>query len=436
MHCLQAAKKILNDNHRGGYTIPSARLYPFQWNWDSGFIALGYSYYNPSFAMDEIRYMFKGQWANGLLPHIVFHQPNDNYFPGPAVWGTEGIANNESGVPVSGITQPPVFGFIVDKMHAILKDKEPGWIDFLKEIFPKIVHFHRYLYEQRDPNQEGLVYIQHNWESGNDNSPRWDEVFARMDVSNARDVSALRKDIKNVDAAERPTNENYKQYIYLVDLFRSCKYDDQQIQAQCPFLIQDVLMNALLVASNNGLINIGKIIGVDVSEIEAWNEKTKKAINEKFWDEATGFYYSYDMRSEKRIMNKSVSGFLPLFAGVASAEQADKLMQHLTHSFVKNNHWLLCPSSAVDEDSFDAVKYWRGPVWINTNWMLYHGLKDYGFADLAAKVKADAIYLVENHGMYEYFDARPEAEGGLKNRGIGADLFSWTAALYIDFIHA
>lgn len=429
------AKEVLIANWRDGYTIPSARLYPFQWNWDSGFIALGLAHFDPGKAMEEIRYMFKGQWANGMLPHIVFHQHNDKYFPGPDQWGTEHVAATQTKVPVSGITQPPVFGFILEKMHFLLKDKQPGWMDFLREMFPKVVASHRYLYEKRDPKNEGLVYIEHNWESGTDNSPIWDDILDNIDVSNARDVSALRQDNKKVDAEERPTNANYNRYMLIVDTLRECNYDDKIIAEKCPFLVQDVLFNSLLVKSNTSLIALGNLLSIDVSEIEAWNKKTIGAINKKFWDETTGFYYAYDLRNEKSINIKVSSGFAPLFAGISNKQQADKLVTHLTGSFIKNNDWLLCPSCAADEASFNAVKYWRGPAWININWLLHEGLIAYGYNELAARLKKDTIYLVENHGMYEYFDARPENENALAKRGIGADLFSWTAALYLDLIY-
>src|SRR5829696_8275996 len=104
------ARKILLDNNRGGYTIPSPKLYPFQWSWDSGFIALGLSYFDVQKAYDEIRYMFRGQWSNGMLPHINFHHVDPNYFPGPDVWGTRECPWAPRDLATSGITQPPVFG--------------------------------------------------------------------------------------------------------------------------------------------------------------------------------------------------------------------------------------------------------------------------------------------------------------------------------------
>jgi glycogen debranching enzyme len=422
---------ILDNNWRDGYTIPSARLYPFQWNWDAGFIALGLSYYAPEKAMEELRSMFKGQWKNGMLPHIVFHKQNDNYFPGPDVWALHKTKNAPLDLPTSGITQPPVFGFILEMMHEHMSSHE-GWLNFLEEIYPKVYASHKYLYDHRDPLNEGLVYIQHNWESGTDNSPIWDEIFENMDVSNARDVSHLRKDNKNVDASERPTNENYKRYINLIDIFVECNYDDNQIFNKSPFIVQDVLFNSMLVKSNSSLIKIGKLLNKDVSEIVAWNEKSIKSINDKFWDEKTGFYYAFDLKSNKRIPIKVSSGFMPLFAEACTANQASLLVNQLDHSFQKTKDWYACASCAFDEPAFNPVKYWRGPVWINVNWMLYHGLQKFGYQQKADLIKEDSLALVENFGSFEYFDPRPGVEFDQK-RGIGADLFSWTAALYIDF---
>lgn len=424
---------ILNNNWRDGYTIPSARLYPFQWNWDAGFIALALSYFNEDRAMEEIDSMFKSQWENGMLPHIAFHKQNENYFPGPDVWKTDQLERSSKFVSSTGITQPPVFGFILYRMHQKMHSNSQ-WHSFLMNIFPKVVAFHRYLYNHRDPHQEGLVYIQHNWESGTDNSPLWDHIFDTMDVSNARDVAHLRKDNKLVDESERPTNENYKRYIHLIDLFVACGYDDATIARTSPFLVQDVLFNSMLVKSNFGLIELGKFLKLDVSEIEAWNKKSIQAINDKFWDETSGFYYAFDLRSNKRIPIKVSSGFMPLFAGVCTSSQAKSLVKQLTDSFRENDDWYWCASCAYNEPSFNPLKYWRGPVWINVNWMLYHGLSQYGFKEIANRVKKDSMELVEEFGSFEYFDPRPKGEAQEK-RGIGADLFSWSAALYLDFFY-
>jgi hypothetical protein len=64
--------------------------------------------------------------------------------------------------------------------------------------------------------------------------------------------------------------------------------------------------------------------------------------------------------------------------------------------------------------------------------MLYHGLKRYGFATEASQVKKDTLHLIERTGFYEYFDPRSETKD--TDRGLGGDHFSWTAALYLDFM--
>jgi len=98
----ERAREILVRNDRGGYTVPNGRVYPFQWNWDSAFVSLGFAAMDLDRAWRELETLFAGQWPDGLLPHIIFWQDDAGYFPGPAVWATGRIP------PTSGITQPPI----------------------------------------------------------------------------------------------------------------------------------------------------------------------------------------------------------------------------------------------------------------------------------------------------------------------------------------
>ncbi|MDP5359874.1 MAG: hypothetical protein NWR52_07020, partial [Paracoccaceae bacterium] len=102
---IDQAKAVMRKNDRGAYTVPTHGLYPFQWNWDSALSALGFSHFDEARAWTEIETLFAHQWDDGMVPHIIFHQHDDGYFPGPDVWGTG------RSVPTSGITQPPVAGF-------------------------------------------------------------------------------------------------------------------------------------------------------------------------------------------------------------------------------------------------------------------------------------------------------------------------------------
>ncbi len=426
------ARSVLDENWRGGYTVPSARLYPFQWSWDSGFIALGWAWHRPERAIEEIRSMFKGQWRTGFLPHMNFHRVDPDYFPGPEMWGTVGHPDCPAGLPTSGITQPPVFAFIVERIAGTALGRTPAWRVFEREIYPQILACHRHLYAQRDPEREGLVYIQHNWESA-DNSPAWDPILEAIDVAGTRDLSKLRRDLQGAEAAQRPTNANYQRYLWLVEFFIRRGYDDAAIYAECPFLVQDTLFNAMLIRSNTALVALGRRLGEDTAEIEAWNARAIAAYNRKLWDPVTGFYYCYDLRGRRRLPVKTSSGLMPLFAGICAPAQAASLVRHLENSFTRGPGWRLCASTAVDEPSYEPVKYWRGPVWINVNWMLHHGLRRAGFAAVAARVKTDTLDLLARPGLHEYFDARPPSAGG-EERGLGAARFSWSAALALDLL--
>ena len=91
----------------------------------------------------------------------------------------------------------------------------------------------------------------------------------------------------------------------------------------------------------------------------------------------------------------------------------------------------LCASFDPESDRFNPKKYWRGPIWINLNWMLYNGLNNYGFTDIANRVKEDSITLIEKYGFYEYFDSRKSVT---EHAGYGGNNFSWSAALLLDLL--
>lgn len=149
----------------------------------SAFISIGYSRYNCTRGMVELESLFSGQWRNGLLPHIVFNKatPPGSYFPGPRFWLSTVDSLGEAPVDVntSGIIQPPVHPIavklLVDRADQSERTKAAG---FLERMFPKLELWMEYLYSERDPDENGLVYIRHPWESGMDNSPIWDTPMA------------------------------------------------------------------------------------------------------------------------------------------------------------------------------------------------------------------------------------------------------------------
>lgn len=429
----QAARAVLDHNWNGRFTKPAPSLYPHQWNWDAGFIAIGNGHHDMERAKAELEHLFAAQWTTGLVPQIVFgDDPEARYFPGPDFWQTERSNAAPEQVRTSGITMPPVHGFVLWRLYEIAEDKE-DFKAFLTRLYPKVLQLHRYLYDQRDPLEEGLVYIRHPWEGGTDNSPIWDHALSHINLEPAQLPTYERKDLQNPKAAlHRPTNEDYDRYVYLVDLFRRHDYNDQAIYTECPFLIQDPLFNGVLAWSNECLIQIGSLLGEDVSEVVQWQELTLHSFNEKLWDSERGIYDAYDLYHDRRIPVHTSSGLMPLCGGVPTQEQAEQLLRHLQGPAFggKREDVHLCPTYSLEAKDIDFQKYWRGPVWINLNWLLYHGLVRYDMRRMAQRVQAHSLDLLDTHGFYEYFDPRRDAE----EAGCGTDRFSWSAALCLDWL--
>ena len=428
---LLRAKKILEKNWKGGFTVPTNKLYPFQWNWDSGFVSMGFGHFNLDYAILELSSLFSGQWENGMVPHIIFHSEKEKtYFPNFDFWAT----NVNSGAPnkpkTSGITQPPVHGFILEQL-LLQHPKNEKLIDFAKVIFPKIVHSHRFFYHKRDPFKEGLVFIFHPWESGRDNSPLWDESLDRIIIDYDKLPEYKRQDTNNADPSERPTKAQYDRYVYLLELGKKHQYDGVEIAEESPFLIQDSLINAILIKSNESLIAIGKALDFDTREIEEWQFQSKKVYQEKLWNDELGCFTTYDLRGEKQILHKEIGGIFPVFAEIPTNAQAKIINNYLLD--LHNRSYYICPSFDVDSPLFDSKRYWRGPIWPQMNWMIYHGLKAYGFEGTAAIVKQDLLELVERLGFWEYFESQKSIVNTIKN-GYGGNHFSWTASSIIDLI--
>lgn len=427
---IEKAKKILLSNYKDdkGFTIPCENLYPFQWNWDSGFIAVGFAHFDIEKSKKEIQTLLNAQWGNGFIPHIIFHTKSDTYFPGPSFHQSNLHPLASKKCKTTGMTQPPVLGFVLKEIYDIIDDKK-DILNFIKSNIDKVYKNHEYFYKHRDSKKEGLVYIYHNWESGTDNSPIWDDIW---DTMNPPNYEFERRDTTHVDASQRPSNREYDYYLHLIEIAKAHNYNDEKIAELSPFLVQDPLFNAMLIKSNDALIELYNIIGDSEDKIESlkkWQAKAKTNFNKKLFNEELGAYVHYDLRNEKQIPFLSSSSFAPISANIPSKSKSEIIVKTMLDKF--GNDRYLCASFDPDSDRFNPRKYWRGPVWINLNWLLYKGLKSYGYLDVANRIKADSIELINRYGFYEYFDSRKALE---ENTGYGGNNFSWSAALLIDFM--
>lgn len=397
----EAAARVLEANDRGHFTVPTDTLYPHQWMWDSAFISLGWAVLREERAWIEIDSLLSAQWPDGMMPHIVFHPPGSAYFPGPSVW------QSATDPPTTGITQPPVLATVVRQLYERGRDR--GLAERMaRAALPRLLAYHRWLYRARDPEGSGLVAILHPWESGMDNSPAWDTALARVPPERAAVVMgdrgqerAVRSDLALVHPAQRPSNEEYRRYISLVIGFREASYNPDRLYWESPFCVVDVGFNALLHRANLDLAQLLKAVGQEPHEVAVWIDRGREAFD-RLWDERAGIYLSLDRRSGRLIEVPTSAGFLPLFAALPDPDRAGRLAATL-ETWGRAVRFLV-PSVEPTHPAFDSLRYWRGPVWVQVNWMLWQGLRRYGFVDLAARLQADTFALVEGHGFREYYD--------------------------------
>jgi hypothetical protein len=425
----EKAKAVLDTNWTGSYTRPSEGLYPYQWSWDSAFISFAYAHYDENRAQQELLSLFKGQWSNGLLPHIVFHQEAKDYSPGPELWKSEQCPHAPPSPRTSGIVQPPIHSTAALHIYRKASDSKKA-LDFLRKLFPKLKAWHEYLYRERDPFSEGLVYIRHPWESGQDNSPIWDQALESIHFSPQEIPEYKRTDTKFVDLEYRPTDAEYDRYVYLIKLFYERNYDEEKIYKDSPFLIQDVLFNALLCRANQHLAEIARILNEDPGHFESWTKKTAAAINTKLWNDEHAIYFDYDMKKEKLIEAHVASGFTPLYAHIPDENRAQRMGENLnTHCFCHlSKGSAAIPSYDEQQPGYSPSGYWRGPIWINLNWLIYRGLESYNLNQYASYVRSAIIELPKRYGFCEYYDAEV-------GRCLGAKNFSWSAALALDVLY-
>src|SRR4029450_4178279 len=163
------ALSVLRRNDTGQFVKPAPAVYPFQWNWDSALAAIGLARVDVARGRQEVRGLLRGQWADGMVPHIVFHTTSVDYSPGPELWGSSACPGAPQ-VATSGLTQPPLLATAVRALHEAAPDT-----GFLEEVLPAVEAWHVWLSRERAFDGSGLLAILHPWESA-DHAPRFDRA--------------------------------------------------------------------------------------------------------------------------------------------------------------------------------------------------------------------------------------------------------------------
>ena len=291
----------------------------------------------------------------------------------------------------SAVTQPPVLGYGIAKI--LEKADDP---DFLAEVYPKNKKFLDWCAANRDQDGGGLL----EWfidgrpfcrcgESGMDNSSRFDAA-AHLDATDfnafyARECQIMARFAQKLGTAEDAAN--------------------WQMRA----------------------------------------DKVNALMNERLWDETQNLYVDYDIYKNCRSQVLSSAGFLPLISGAPTLDMAKK-MATLLRDPQKFGTKLPIPSIARDSSCY-STDMWRGPVWININFMVADALKNYGLAEPGDEIVRKTRAAIEKYfhiygTFFEYYDADdalPPVK--LARKGYNSPFevyhqplrdYGWTATLYID----
>jgi glycogen debranching enzyme len=385
---LKGNRRKSQDGHL--YTVPSPSTYPYQWLWDSCFHSIVLARLEPNAAKAELISLLSAQMENGMVPHLIFWQPKITH---PyQIWWDKG--------KTSSITQPPMIAYAAWEIYQHTKDEA-----FLKEIFPQMLAFYKYLVEQRDPHDHHLVSIINPDESGEDNSPRFD--IAMRVKSNISFIGHMLKRHQ------------------LVVLNRECAYDPLTCMQE-RFWVKDVPFNVILIKNLEILEKIADLLGEHQAKefAKLHHDLIKFTMREYLM--ADGVFWSAIGLEHGHLKVATWAHFAPLFAGLYTPEEAKDLIKNHFHNEETFKSQFGIRTVSKQEPSYRSNGFWRGPIWFAPHWFIYKGLIDYGFTEEAKWISEVSHKLIEKHGFREYFD--PE-----NGRAYGAHNFTW-GTLVLDMM--
>jgi hypothetical protein len=431
------AAYVLRSNDLGTMTAAAPRLYPHQWSWDAAFIAVGLSRLSVDRAILEMETLLAAQWSTGMIPHIVFSPASSDYFPGADRWGCTALAAAAPESPAtSGICQPPVHAIAVHRIVEAGRRAGPthrrAAASFLDRAWDPLMRWHRWLVERRDPDQVGRVTVHHGWESGMDNSPRWDGPYGRVVVGSGL-PPYRRTDTQVVeDATQRPSDTEYDRYLWLVEEMRRVRYDDAAVRRTVGFAVEDVFFSAILALACDALADMGdgdvRRAG-DVEVLREWADRFRTGVAASA-SPVSGLARDRDVRTGKWIETETIAGFSPLLCGGMDRE-SERRMLALLDSERWTGHPLLRvavpPSTSPDSPDFRPREYWRGPQWPFATWLFGWSFGIRGWPDRAASIRQEGLRLAGDGTFAEYYHPFTGEPLGSLNQ-------SWTAAAVIDWI--
>lgn len=414
----------------GNYRSAAGKLYygghqPFGdagsmgfWAWDSWKHVVATSTIDPERAKEELRSLFSYQ--------IQADDPTRPQDAGAIVDVIDiyGINNDRD-------SKPPLSGWAIYNCYV-----QTGDLEFLEEMYPKLVAYHEWWYRNRDIDGNGIAefgamqstvhYSATELDADGDPKPNVSKILEAAAWESGMD-NATRFDIGGYGA------DDVGILVYKVkdDAGKIVGYTINQ---------ESVDLNSMLYAEKIFLKDMAEALG-KTEEAEKYAEEAAYVmdyINFNMYDPGTGYYYDLQTNadgSQKKLLvnrGKGTEGWLPLWAGLATPAQAAAVVENMLDEDVFYTT-MPFPTAAKDNPKYAPTQYWRGPVWMDQAMFAVEALHNYGYheeAEAAAyKLFDNAEGLLTDGTIRENYN--PETGGGLN-----ATNFSWSsAAFYSLFIN-
>ena len=358
------------------YTRPSPDRYRYQWYWDSCFAAIAWRHFDPARSRAELETLLAAARPDGFIGHTVFWE-------GPLRGARRLFYNVVDGDdPMTSTIQPPALAFAWR-----LAVGDPA-------LEPRIVAHHAAVGEQRDLRGDGLLWILQPDESGCDASPQFDPIW-------------------------RHRAQGLPGFLELVHRNREREFRIDAVRADGGPVVCEVLTNVL-----HGL-----------SRLALGLPSITPALVAALYDEPSGVFLP--------AVEPAIDARIPLtwtaLSPLALPDLPVAIGRRIVEEYVLDPRRFLTavapPSVALDEPAFSLEehfaglrRYWRGPTWVNSAWLVWRGMVRLGYGDAAAALARGVVEAVVREGLREFYDPH---DGG----GMGATDFAWSA-LAIEMLDA
>ena len=387
------------------FICPSPYEYKWQWFWDSCFHAIALAHVNPGQSLRELDTLVATQRDDGFIGHIHFWGVKLGGLTHPWAFGL-----STPGEPLrsSGLIQPPMLAQAVERVGQVIGD-----VVIPLRYMEALDRYHSWLATNRVPDDDGLLVIVSPYEAGTDQSPVFDQTLgfrAPPGRWKAR-LKNRRLDLRNWLAG----------------------YNSAKMLSKKRFYVKESLVNGLYADSLATMSRMHRAQGNNHSALayEAMAAKVTASMLEKMLDRANGGFMSLIGTNERRAEPLTVGALVPLVMPNIPQEIVDEIVER--HILRRDKFWLRypLPSVAATESTFSPREdklIWRGPTRVNTNWLVWRGLRTYGHSETAEHLAGRTVELVAKQGLYESYNP-------LSGQGMGARSFGWSA-LALDMAHA